>query len=256
MIRLGLLTFAIVFVAGGLAGATVLLIAFASGQQESSAPSRAQQPAPHGDEVALRAQPDRPGEDGAPAPDADGPPESAPWEDDFAVRAGSKSPSRTPGGHATRRRRPEEQGARPAPSEGQHLPARKSEKSQPIEIIWTFLGVRRAAGEVFHIQVYSDLIATTFEDRDAVVVRVIYEVRGRGIVIVRDQLFLIQDEEVVQWVDFEVWLAHFQTTLAALAARQRGADRAHAARRARQWAARQAFATRLSQKPGNHWRRR
>jgi hypothetical protein len=65
--------------------------------------------------------------------------------------------------------------------------------------------------------------------------RVIYEIQSPKQTTSRDQLFLVQDGEVKQYVDYEYWIGQVRKALAILEARQR--------------AAQQALASQLAQRP-------
>jgi hypothetical protein len=83
---------------------------------------------------------------------------------------------------------------------------RPSSQTEPLEIIRDFLTDRLASGESLKIGLYSDPQRIKFKKKSAVVLRVLYEVRGETTATPKDQLFLVQDTEVKQWVDTERWL--------------------------------------------------
>jgi hypothetical protein len=130
---------------------------------------------------------------------------------------------------------------------------RRRADTEPIEVIRAYLTERLAPGEVLKILVYSDPAPATFRRRKAVVLRVMYEVRGPEETKARDQLFLVQNGEVRSVVDFAYWLAQLQREVAA--------RQVVAAELQRQAALQsvaypqtplQALASRLSQRPPHH----
>jgi hypothetical protein len=128
---------------------------------------------------------------------------------------------------------------------------RRPVETEPIEIIRAYLTEQLAPGEALKILVYSDPVPATFKRKKAVVLRVVYEVRGPKETKAKDQLFLVQNGEVKQAVDFTYWVAQLQRELAALAARQQAAQLVVAAQLQQQQTSQQALAGRLSQRPGN-----
>jgi hypothetical protein len=128
---------------------------------------------------------------------------------------------------------------------------RKSGETEPIEIIRAFLTEQLASGEVLKFRIYSDPVRAVFARKRAVVLRVVYVVQGPKETRTRDQLFLVQEGEVRQWIDFEAWAALMRRKLAVLAAQQRAAEQAIAAQLAQQQVAQQNLAGRLSQRPRN-----
>jgi hypothetical protein len=127
---------------------------------------------------------------------------------------------------------------------------RKSGETEPIEIIRAFLTDQLASGEVLKIRIYSDPIRAVYKRKRAAVLRVVYDVqRPKEPTRTRDELFLLQEGEVRQWVDFAEWAALMRRKLEMLAAQQRAAQQAIAAQLAQQQAAQQSLAGQLSQRP-------
>jgi hypothetical protein len=114
---------------------------------------------------------------------------------------------------------------------------RPSNQTEPLEVVRDFLTNRLASGESLKIGLYSDPQRIKFKKKGAVVLRVLYEVRGETTAAPKDQLFLVQDDEVKQWVDTERWLTQVRLVQQAAVAQER--------------AMRQALATQLARRPTN-----
>jgi len=94
--------------------------------------------------------------------------------------------------------------ARP-PQEGK-LEARRGKKlaagAEPIEVVRAYLTDRLSPGESLKVDRYGEPVPATLQRRRAAVLRVVYAIHGQAETKERDQLFLIQDGEVKQCVDY------------------------------------------------------
>jgi hypothetical protein len=181
-------------------------------------------------------------------------------EEEIPPRPPLAEPAR--GGGKTNRVEKEDQSKAPLPEfdsftsvqrEGRLAKAKgqTSRETEPIEIIRAYLTEQLSPEESLKIQIYSDPILATFKRKRAVVLRVVYDIKDPMQTTTEDQLFLVQDWEVKDAVDFVTWRAKLERDLAIRAARIRAAQRAIAAMLAQQRAAQQALANQLSRRPGN-----
>jgi hypothetical protein len=87
----------------------------------------------------------------------------------------------------------------------------KLTSKEPIDTIWDFLEDNLDRSIDYEIQLYSNPQSARFGHKKAVVLRVIYKVSNQqGGADTKDQLFLVQDGQVKQWIDYVVWAAEQQ----------------------------------------------
>jgi hypothetical protein len=108
------------------------------------------------------------------------------------------------------------------PGQDNHIVSkRKSKQSEPLEIIRDFITDHLLSDQSLKIWLYSDPQRVRFQRQKAVVLRVIYDIRAPQKTTPQDQLFLVQANEVKQWLNTEAWLAQVQRIQQTIAAQER-----------------------------------
>ena len=96
-------------------------------------------------------------------------------------------------------------------AKAQIVDQQRTDQKEPIEAVQDFLEGNLDANVSYQIRSYSGPQSVRFQRKKAAVLRVVYEVTDQPAGgATRDQLFLVQDGNVKQWVDFASWLAEQQ----------------------------------------------